>query len=83
MAHSINPSRATIAAVGLYLTRDELCRRWGISRATSYRYESDGYLPRPVRLGPGASRWPIFPRKNEWRRATRRPARERPLCASH
>jgi predicted DNA-binding transcriptional regulator AlpA len=57
MAHSINPSRATIAAVGLYLTRDELCRRWGISRATSYRYESDGYLPRPVRLGPGASRW--------------------------
>ena len=22
-----------------YLTRIELCRRWGISRATSYRYE--------------------------------------------
>lgn len=53
------PSRAAVAAVALYLTRDELCRRWGISRATSYRYEREGFLPKPVKLGPGAARWPL------------------------
>jgi predicted DNA-binding transcriptional regulator AlpA len=42
-----------------YLTRDGLCQRWGISRATSYRYEKEGFLPRAVRLGPGAARWPL------------------------
>ena len=42
-----------------YLSRDEICERWGISRATSYNYQRDGYLPKPVRLGPGSARWPI------------------------
>ncbi len=42
-----------------YITRGELCRRWHISRATSYRYERDGYLPAPVRLGPAVARWPL------------------------
>ena len=42
-----------------YLTRIELCRRWGISRATSYRYEREGYIPKAVKLGPGAARWPV------------------------
>src|SRR5574341_1198601 len=32
-----------------WLTRSDLCRRLKISRATSYRLESEGYLPRPVR----------------------------------
>jgi predicted DNA-binding transcriptional regulator AlpA len=53
------PSRAAVAAAALYLSRDGLCQRWGISRATSYRYEREGYLPKPVRLGPGAARWPL------------------------
>lgn len=52
-------SRVAAAAAVLYMTRDELCRRWDISRATSYRYEREGYLPKPVKLGPGAARWPI------------------------
>jgi len=43
----------------VYLTRPQLCRRWSISRSTSYRMEEDGYLSPPVRLGRGAPRWPI------------------------
>lgn len=42
-----------------WLTRSDLCRRLKISRATSYRLESEGYLPRPVRIGPGTVRWSI------------------------
>jgi predicted DNA-binding transcriptional regulator AlpA len=41
------------------ITRDGLCIRWDISRATTYRYQREGYLPKPVRLGPGAARWPL------------------------
>jgi predicted DNA-binding transcriptional regulator AlpA len=36
-----------------------LCRRLGISRATSYRLEAAGFLPRPVRIGPRTTRWLI------------------------
>lgn len=43
----------------VFIKRPALCRRWAISRATSYRLEEDGYLPKPVRLGRGAPRWPI------------------------
>ncbi len=42
-----------------YISRAELCRRLGISRATSYRLERDGFLPRPVRIGPRTTRWSI------------------------
>jgi predicted DNA-binding transcriptional regulator AlpA len=51
--------RAAAAAAVAFLSRDEICRRWGISRATSYRYSREGFLPKPVRLGPGAARWPL------------------------
>lgn len=54
-----SPIRAAAAVGALYLTREALCRRWGISRSTSYRYEREGYLPAPVKLGPGAPRWPL------------------------
>jgi predicted DNA-binding transcriptional regulator AlpA len=53
------PDRAAVAAVALYVTRSQLCARWGLSRATIYRMQADGHLPRPVRLGRGAPRWPI------------------------
>lgn len=42
-----------------WLTRADLCRRLRISRATSYRLESEGYLPKPVRIGPGTIRWSV------------------------
>jgi predicted DNA-binding transcriptional regulator AlpA len=40
-----------------YISRSDLCRRLGISRATSYRLEQSGFLPRPVRIGPRTTRW--------------------------
>jgi predicted DNA-binding transcriptional regulator AlpA len=42
-----------------WLTRADLCRRLKISRATSYRLESEGYLPKPVRISPGTIRWSV------------------------
>lgn len=72
----------TIAASGAthYLTRAELCGRLHISRATSYRLEREGYLPRPVRLGPAIVRWPIAEIEDLERRAAadRGEAGERP-----
>lgn len=50
----------SVASVGrAYLTREDLCERWDISRATSYRLEHDGYLTKPVRFGRGIARWPL------------------------
>lgn len=40
-----------------WIGRSDLCRRLGISRATSYRLEAAGFLPRPVRIGPKTTRW--------------------------
>jgi predicted DNA-binding transcriptional regulator AlpA len=40
-----------------FITRAALCRRWGISRSTSYRLQRNGYLRPPVRFGPGVVRW--------------------------
>ena len=49
-----------IAAVGsAFLSRPALCKRWDISRATSYKMQKDGYLTAPVKLGPGIARWPL------------------------
>jgi predicted DNA-binding transcriptional regulator AlpA len=56
---SAAPATPPVRAGTRYLTRDEVCRRWGIARATSYRYERSGYLTPPVQLGPGAARWPL------------------------
>lgn len=53
-----NRERKAVSAPG-YISRSELCRRLGISRATSYRLERDGLLPRPVRIGPRTTRWPV------------------------
>jgi predicted DNA-binding transcriptional regulator AlpA len=53
-----NRERKAVSVPG-YISRAELCRRLGISRATSYRLERDGFLPRPVRIGPRTTRWPV------------------------
>lgn len=47
----------TLTIASRYLSRDELCRRFGISRATSYRYEREGLIPAPIRIGPRTMRW--------------------------
>jgi predicted DNA-binding transcriptional regulator AlpA len=56
---AIHSSGAGAAAAELYLTRADLCRRWRISRATSYRMQANGYLRPPVKLGPGITRWSL------------------------
>ena len=53
-----NRERKTVSGPG-YISRSELCRLLGISRATSYRLEREGFLPRPVRIGPRTTRWPV------------------------
>jgi predicted DNA-binding transcriptional regulator AlpA len=62
-AHDVAPRvvKAPRRAAGAtaYLGRAALCARWGISRATSYRLQAEGYLRPPVRLGPGTARWPL------------------------
>ncbi|ABS25289.1 AlpA family transcriptional regulator [Anaeromyxobacter sp. Fw109-5] len=52
-------NRSAAAAPRHYLTRADVCRRWNISRATSYRMQADGYLRPPVKLGPGIARWSL------------------------
>jgi predicted DNA-binding transcriptional regulator AlpA len=42
-----------------FISRSELCRRWGISRATTYRLQAEGYLKAPILLGPGTARFPV------------------------
>ena len=40
-----------------WLTGSQVDRRYGISRATRFRWLKEGYLPAPVRFGPGTARW--------------------------
>ena len=40
-----------------YYTSREIEARFRISRATRARWVREGYLPRPVKVGPGAPRW--------------------------
>jgi predicted DNA-binding transcriptional regulator AlpA len=43
----------------LYMAAKHLCARWGVSIPTLRRWLRDGYLPKPIRLGRGALRWPV------------------------
>ena len=42
-----------------FITRRQRAARLGISIRTDYRLESQGYLPRPVRIGPGLVRYSL------------------------
>lgn len=52
-------ARRSIPTDAPFLDRNALCRRWGISRATSYRLEASGHLRPPVKLAAGIARWPV------------------------
>jgi predicted DNA-binding transcriptional regulator AlpA len=41
-----------------FLSLTQLRTRWGISRASIYRWQREGRLPRPIRLG-RFPRWPV------------------------
>ena len=40
------------------LTRGAVERRTGLSRTSIYKWMSEGRFPVPIKLGPGAVRWP-------------------------
>jgi predicted DNA-binding transcriptional regulator AlpA len=54
------PTRVVPAEIARFITRSDLCSRWRISRATSYRMQREGYLRPPVKLGPGVARWSLL-----------------------
>jgi predicted DNA-binding transcriptional regulator AlpA len=51
--------RSLTSEVARYITRSQLCRRWGVSRSTTYRLQRSGYLRAPVKFGPGVVRWSV------------------------
>jgi len=40
-----------------YLTDAQLAARYGVGRATPWRWVSKGEFPQPVRLSPACTRW--------------------------
>ena len=40
-----------------YVQDTHLASRYGVSRATIWRWVSEGRLPKPIKLTPGCSRW--------------------------
>lgn len=40
-----------------YLTDIQLAERFRVSRATIWRWSAHGIFPRPIKLGPAATRW--------------------------
>jgi prophage regulatory protein len=42
-----------------YLPDNVLSKRYSVSRATIWRWVREGRLPKPVKLGPGCTRWPM------------------------
>lgn len=40
-----------------YLTDAALAARFGVSRATPWRWAKEGNFPQPVKLSPGCTRW--------------------------
>lgn len=48
------------AALPLRYVRDvDLAARFGVSRNTIWRWARSGAFPRPVRIGPSATRWAL------------------------
>lgn len=42
-----------------YVSDKQLARRYGINRATVWRWAATGRLPAPVRLTPNVTRWDL------------------------
>lgn len=40
-----------------YLSDAQLAQRYHVSRATIWRWSSEGRIPKPVKLTPGCTRW--------------------------
>ena len=42
-----------------FLNDREVAERYSVSRPTVWRWVSEGHLPKPVKVGPGSTRWRI------------------------
>lgn len=42
-----------------YLTDRQLAERYGVNRATIWRWSQAGRFPKPVQLTPGTTRWSL------------------------
>ena len=42
-----------------YISDLQLAQRFGVSRATVWRWAQHGKFPQPVKLSPGTSRWKL------------------------
>lgn len=63
VAPKLNPASPTMKQKHLplpakFVSRADLCSRYGISRATSYRLEAEGKLPKPRLIG-CQNRWSL------------------------
>lgn len=47
----------TISSHNLYLSVDQLANRFGVSKDSIWRWRREGDFPKPVKLGPGTTRW--------------------------
>lgn len=43
----------------MYLSDQQVAKRYGVSRPTVWRWASEGRLPHPIRLSPGCTRWQL------------------------
>ncbi len=43
----------------IYIPDTQVANQFGVSRATIWRWVSNGNFPKPVKLSPGCSRWKI------------------------
>lgn len=41
----------------LYLSDLAVAKRYSVSRATVWRWAAEGYFPKPIKVGPRATRW--------------------------
>ena len=43
----------------IYLSDQQVAKRYGVERGSVWRWVRQGNFPKPVKLSPGCSRWPI------------------------
>ena len=53
--------KQTAACVGetLYLSDQQIAQRYAVSRGSIWRWVREGAFPKPVKLGPGCTRWQL------------------------
>jgi len=52
-------SKTKSSKIPLFLSDEQLAKRYGVSRSTIWRWLRKGDFPSPVKLGPGCTRWPL------------------------